>query len=145
MQTDAFEITRYFAASPEQVFDAWVGDEWAQWLPFPQAVVELLEVDTRVGGQYRLAMRLPDGQQMTACGVYREVLRPVRLVLTWQTSLTEHTSLVSVTLTPSGDGTFMVLRHEGLPIPAVREGHRSGWLGAFERLHKRLPIPQSAP
>ncbi|THF85602.1 SRPBCC domain-containing protein [Deinococcus sp. KSM4-11] len=142
---DAFEITRHFTAPPERVFDAWVGDAWAQWLPFPHAVVERLDVHTHVGGHYHLTMRMPNGQQMTASGVYREVQRPTRLVFTWLTSLSEHASLVSVTLQPSGGGTRMVLRHEGLPIPELRESHRRGWLGGFERLEPLLLTPQAAP
>src|SRR2546430_16765884 len=40
------------------------------------------EVDLRVGGTYRVVWRGPDGAEMEVRGVYREVVRPERLVHT---------------------------------------------------------------
>jgi len=40
------------------------------------------EVDLRVGGVYRFVWRGPDGTEMGMGGVYREIVRPERLVAT---------------------------------------------------------------
>ena len=65
-------IERTFAASAEDVFDAWTSPEvmrrWFHCAPdweTPEA-----EVDLRVGGKVRVAMRRPDGTEVEAQGVY---------------------------------------------------------------------------
>ncbi len=143
--TNAFEITRHFAVPAEMLFDAWVGPEWAQWLPYPQAVIEINQIDTRTGGRYDLTARLPGGPTLTLSGTYLEVSRPTKLVFTWHSSLSPHDSLVSVTLRPSGEGTLLTLRHEHLPIPDLLTNHRSGWLSALDRLRTRMPPTQRHP
>jgi uncharacterized protein YndB with AHSA1/START domain len=40
------------------------------------------EVDLKVGGAYRWVWRGPDGNEMGMGGVYREIVRPERLVAT---------------------------------------------------------------
>ncbi len=29
----SLELSRHFNAAPERVFDAWLGEEWGEWLP----------------------------------------------------------------------------------------------------------------
>ena len=57
-----------------------------------------------------------------------EVDRPRKLVFTWIGPLTNNVNtLVTVELNPRGDETDLVLTHERLPTPAIREGHTKGW------------------
>jgi uncharacterized protein YndB with AHSA1/START domain len=65
-------IERTFAASAEDVFDAWTSPEvmrcWFHVAPdwdTPEA-----EVDLRVGGKVRVVMRRPDGTEAGAQGEY---------------------------------------------------------------------------
>jgi uncharacterized protein YndB with AHSA1/START domain len=44
--------------------------------------------------------------------------------------------LVTVSLTPDGDGTLLTLTHEQLFDQAARDGHERGWLGALDKLER---------
>ena len=77
-------LERTFAASAEQVFDAWTSPEvmrrWFHCAPdwdTPEA-----EVDLRVGGKVRVVMRKPDGTQAEAQGEFTMIDRPRRLEMT---------------------------------------------------------------
>ncbi len=75
-------MTRGFAAPPSLVFDALVTPSLLmRWMHGPAGwlMVEC-EFDATEGGRYRYAWRGPDGQQMTAKGVVRQIIRPARLV-----------------------------------------------------------------
>src|ERR1019366_7722767 len=76
-------IERTFAASAEDVFDAWTRPEvmrrWFHCAPdwgTPEA-----EVDLRVGGTVRVVMRRPNGTEVEAQGEDATIDRPNRLVL----------------------------------------------------------------
>jgi len=43
-------------------------------------------------------------------------------------------SEVTVTLTPQGTGTDLLIRHAQLTAPGARERHAAGWSGAVDRL-----------
>ena len=81
----AVRLERTFAATPEEVFDAWTSPEvltrW--WAAQPSWTSPGCEVDLRVGGRYLLRMRDEDGRVYAVGGEYREVDRPRRLVYTW--------------------------------------------------------------
>lgn len=132
-------ITRSFDAPPERLFDAWLNGSWARWLG--SNGVECLEsvIDPRVGGAWRYRGRTPDGREFEATGVYKEIVRPSRLVFSWNGCLpgAEDTT-VTLTFRPKGVGTEMTLVHEGFrgAEPAAR--HDQGWGASFDRLAAML-------
>jgi len=77
-------MTRVFDAPRNLVFDAYTKPELLKrWLGvFGGYSMPVCEVDLRVGGTYRFVWRGPDGAEMGVRGVYREVVRPERLVHT---------------------------------------------------------------
>ena len=77
-------MTRVFDAPRSLVFDAFTKPELLKrWLGvFGGWSMAVCEVDLRVGGTYRYLWRGPDGAQMGMRGVYREVVRPERIVAT---------------------------------------------------------------
>jgi uncharacterized protein YndB with AHSA1/START domain len=77
-------MTRVFDAPREMVFDAYTKPELLKrWLGvFGGWTLPVCEVDLRVGGTYRWVWRGADGSEMGVRGVYREVVRPERLVNT---------------------------------------------------------------
>jgi len=77
-------MTRVFAAPRSLVFDAWTKPELLKrWLGVRGGwSFAVCEVDLRVGGAYRYVWRGPNGKEMGMGGVYREVVRPERLVAT---------------------------------------------------------------
>jgi uncharacterized protein YndB with AHSA1/START domain len=79
-------MTREFDAPRTLVFDAWTKPELLQrWLGVRGGwTFAVCEVDLRVGGAYRFVWRGPTGTEMGMGGIYREVVRPERLVATEQ-------------------------------------------------------------
>jgi len=77
-------MTRAFDATRSLVFDAWTRpDLLKRWLGVRGGwTFAVCEVDLRVGGAYRFVWRGPTGNEMGMGGVYREIVRPERLVAT---------------------------------------------------------------
>jgi uncharacterized protein YndB with AHSA1/START domain len=77
-------MIRVFAAPRSLVFDAWTKPELLKrWLGVRGGwTFVVCEVDLKVGGAYRYVWRGPNGKEMGMGGVYREVVRPERLVAT---------------------------------------------------------------
>jgi uncharacterized protein YndB with AHSA1/START domain len=77
-------LTRDFDAPRRLVFDALTTPELLKrWLYGPDGwALAVCEIDLRVGGALRYAWRGPDGREMGLRGVYREIVRPERLVHT---------------------------------------------------------------
>ena len=77
-------MTRVFDAPRNLVFDAWTKPELLKrWLGVRGGwTFAVCEVDLRVGGSYRFVWRGPTGAEMGMGGVYREIVRPERLVAT---------------------------------------------------------------
>jgi uncharacterized protein YndB with AHSA1/START domain len=142
----ALRLERTFAASPEEVFDAWTNPtvlkRW--WGPQPTWTSPGCEVDLRVGGRYQLRMQDGDGGRVYAVGgEYREVDRPHRLVYTWcwegdDGPYPGEVSVVSVEFRAEGGGTTVVLDHSELASEESRVGHGAGWAGAFDNLARRI-------
>jgi uncharacterized protein YndB with AHSA1/START domain len=78
-------MTRVFDASRSLVFDACTKPELLKrWLLGPPSwSMPVCEIDLRVGGKYRYVWRRDrDGTEMGMGGVYREIVRPERVVST---------------------------------------------------------------
>jgi uncharacterized protein YndB with AHSA1/START domain len=82
-----FVITRVFDAPRETVFRAWTDPRHlAQWWGPRIFTTHIYEMDVRPRGAYRIAMRGPDGVEYPIKGVYREIVKPERLVMTMDVS-----------------------------------------------------------
>jgi uncharacterized protein YndB with AHSA1/START domain len=77
-------MTRTFDAPRTMVFDAWTKPELIRrWLgAFGGWKFVVCEVDLKVGGKYRYVWRGPAGEELAMGGVFREIVRPERLVCT---------------------------------------------------------------
>jgi uncharacterized protein YndB with AHSA1/START domain len=77
-------MTRAFDAPRSLVFDAWTKPELLKrWLGvFGGWTFAVCEVDLKVGGKYRYVWRGADGREMGMGGVFREIVRPERIVCT---------------------------------------------------------------
>lgn len=76
-------MIRVFDAPRGMVFDAWTRPELLkQWLVRGGWTFPVCEIDLKVGGRYRYVWRSPEGQEMGMSGVYREIVRPERIVAT---------------------------------------------------------------
>lgn len=132
-------LTRLFNAPPEAVFDAWLDPAgMAQWMGPAGVTAEVTTLEAKVGRAYRVQMHTPDGANPAVGGVYKEIMRPTRLVFTWVWEYNNQETLVTLTFVPKGDKTEMTLLHEGLATTEARDNHNTGWTGSLERLQERL-------
>ncbi len=76
-------LTRIIEASREKVFNAWTHPELLkQWFAPAPFTTSLVEIDVRPGGSSLIVMRDPDGNDFPNRGVYLEVVKNERLVVT---------------------------------------------------------------
>jgi uncharacterized protein YndB with AHSA1/START domain len=77
-------MTRVFDAPRTMVFDAFTKPELLKrWLGVRGGwTFAVCEVDLKVGGKYRWVWRGPSGNEMGMGGVFREIVRPERVVCT---------------------------------------------------------------
>lgn len=130
-------LRRRIAAAPEKVFQAWTDPlRIARWWGCPETrSVPQVAIDVRVGGKFRVELRTEDGATHVMHGTYHEVVPARRLVFTWhQSAFGDATSLVTVSLRPDGDGTWLTLTHEQFADETVRDQHVHGWTGSLDRL-----------
>jgi uncharacterized protein YndB with AHSA1/START domain len=143
---NAIRVERTFRAPVEAVFAAWTSAEmlrrWYQ--PGADWATPLAELDLRVGGRLRVAMRSPAGNVFGGGGEFREIDPPRRLVFTWtwdRPEVGEGMQLVEVEFTDNRDGTTTVaLINRGLHDEEIRESHRDGWEASFDNLDVVLAL-----
>jgi uncharacterized protein YndB with AHSA1/START domain len=134
------EVRRHLAAAPVKVFAAFADASLvSRWLtPSREVGLDVVQFDFRVGGMYRFAYRVPGRNTMVVSGVYRVIEPPSRIVFSWDIEAPdEHAGVrseVTVTLTPHGAGTDLLIRHAQLRAPGARERHAAGWAGAVDQL-----------
>lgn len=140
VKTPTVRVERLIAATIDDVFTAWTNPvAMARWLA-PSGTAEV-EADVRVGGSFRVVM-IDDQSRIEHTGEYLDIVPPRRLSFTWNSPYTGPLpSIVTVTLTPEGDGTRVVLSHEGLPADTA-PGHQDGWDTIVQRLTDLLVVEQ---
>ena len=132
----SIEVRKTIPAPPEEVFRWWTEPALlARWMA-PRGYAEA-DVNLRVGGHHRIVMK--DGEfSIDHFGDYVEIESPHRLVFTWNSRFTNGDSLVTVSLTPVGEGsTEVVIVHSGLPDKAA-PSHAGGWGTMLERMLEEL-------
>lgn len=76
-------ITREFDAPRNLVYEAWTTPELiVRWWSGRRGQMTLAEVDLRVGGRWRYAMRRNDGQEIAFHGEFREIAPNARILTT---------------------------------------------------------------
>lgn len=140
MTTDlALKLTRRIAASPEQLFDAWLDPAMLRRFISPGGGTSTLraETDPRIGGRYDIVMRNEMGE-IPHWGEYREIDRPNRLSFTWNSPHAVPDSIVTLTFRAVGDETEVTLVHDRFPSEASRNGHEGGWTSILAALDATL-------
>ncbi len=141
----AVVIRRTFDASPDSVFAAWTGKEFAEMICPENVTLQDLKMDVRPGGSYKIDLLMADGEVWTLHGDYREVAPPHRLVMTWswiEDDLKDtQETLLTIELTPEGSGTALELRHELFLREESRASHEEGWAECLDKLAAKLTSP----
>ena len=144
-------IIRRIAARPTIVFEALSTEEGltSWWGPddFP---VLAARADVRVGGRFQVRFRSADGLEHICAGEFLDVVKPERIVMSWQwvaNGAPEErgsTSRVELHLRPIDTGTELTLVHAALHGEASARGHERGWHGAVDKLVRQFPQPRPA-
>jgi uncharacterized protein YndB with AHSA1/START domain len=132
-------IERTYAATAEEVFEAWTSPEvmrrWFHCAPdwdTPEA-----EVDLRLGGKVKVVMRKPDGTTAEAHGLYTLIDRPHRLEMTWTFAgdpANEQT--IQLSFSESEGSTTVAMVNRGISTDERREAQDRGWHGCFDELER---------
>ena len=135
-------LVRRIKARPPIVFDAITTAEGiAQWWGPDAGPVLVAEADVRVGGSYRVRFRMLDGGEHESSGIYLELVRPERVVMSWRwTGAVEDPgeSRVEIGLRAIPEGTELTFTHSQLNDEETRRSHEEGWAGALRKLEARF-------
>jgi uncharacterized protein YndB with AHSA1/START domain len=104
--------------------------------------LDLYEMELRVGGKWRLEMRMPKPHHGVSVihheGEVLELDRPRLLAYSWFANFhtdPKHRSIVRWELTPTPSGTHVKVTHSGLSSePAARKDYAGGWPGVLEEI-----------
>jgi glutathione S-transferase len=145
--TIALDLTRTFDAPMARVFACFTSkDEMGAWMGPYDIRGEVLELEPRVGGRYRIAMHKPDGSTLFVGGAFQAIEEPSRIAFTWKWEDGEADTLIIVTLRDVGGRTQMHFHHEGFKEEIYRDRHVYGWNGCLDKMENYFTtgIRQSA-
>jgi uncharacterized protein YndB with AHSA1/START domain len=134
-------VTRRKVRAPRDlVWDVFTKPEHLkQWWGPRVLTLVICEVDLRIGGAYRFVHRTPDGMEFGFRGVYREIVRPERIVNTYIFEMMpDHEAVQTLVLEESDGGTIVrsTTMHQSV---ADRDAHlASGMEGGMRETYDRL-------
>jgi uncharacterized protein YndB with AHSA1/START domain len=134
-------FTRFFNRPRQLLFEAWTRPEHIRhWWGCDGASISVCEVDLRVGGLWRIIMRMADGSDHPFHGVYREIAPGERLVYSECYDVPQIGSpewLTTVTFEQIEGGTQLThtIQHRSRQ---ARDGHLQSGMeaGAVQSLHR---------
>jgi len=134
-------VSRIFAFSPAEVFDAWLDPVNAgKWLfATPEGAMEKVTIDARIGGRFEIVERR-DGEDAYHSGEYLEIDRPRHLVFMFAPNKEMSDPVrVEINIVPRENGCELTLTQEVPPeFAQYLERGREGWTSILEGLNKLL-------
>jgi uncharacterized protein YndB with AHSA1/START domain len=131
----SLQAARWFDAPPRRVFQAWLHESWGEWQAPGAAWCTSSIVNPKPGGRFSLTMRMPDGEEASIHGVYRQIMPMSRIVLAW-TPEGEAETTINLTFRPVSEGTHLTLRQDGFVNALSRDRHHADWTGRNGAFHK---------
>jgi uncharacterized protein YndB with AHSA1/START domain len=127
-------LVRHIRAQPHVV----TAEGIAQWWGPDAGPVLVAELDSRVGGRYRVRFRrLLDGTEYESSGEFLEVVPHERIAMSWRWTdgvPDPGESRVEITLKAIPEGTELTFVHSNLNNEDTRRGHEEGWTGSLDKL-----------
>ncbi|MGA9854403.1 MAG: SRPBCC domain-containing protein [Gammaproteobacteria bacterium] len=138
-------LVRRIAARPSIVFDALSTEEGmtSWWGPADYPVLAA-KADVQVGGRFQVRFRTEDGLEHECAGVFLEISRPERIVMSWQWTSggepqeKENVSRIELHLRAIDTGTELTLIHAALRDEISARDHEWGWSGALDKLMRNF-------
>ena len=139
-QSITLVVRRVIRATRERLFDAWTQpDHLMQWWGPPGVNCPGADVDLRIGGIYRIANQLPNGDTLWIAGQFEHIDPPRKLIYSWGTDPTAAASeRVTVQFETRDDATEVIIIHERIATAPMRDGHEQGWNGCLDGLERYL-------
>ncbi len=138
----SLRLEKKIAATPEEIYAAWTQAELlAQWFAPGTMQAEVLELDARVGGRFRIAMHESDSDKThTGYGEFVELVPGKRVVMTWgwENDMGVHDTLLTANFHTADGGTLIELLHEKLPSQKSADSHTQGWTSCLANLEARI-------
>lgn len=152
-QVEELIITRMFDAPREQVWKYWSDPELVkQWWGPKGFTAPVAKIDFRVGGEYLMCMRSPEGKDYWSTGIYRIIMPHERIECTDSFS-DENGNIVpasqygmsgdfplemfaAITFENIGGKTKLTLRHLGFPSESDRDMAKEGWSQSLDKLEE---------
>lgn len=140
-----FTIERRYPTRPQRVFGAFSDPaKKRRWFVEDEdAVLEVFEMDFRVGGNERIRFRAKNGMLLTNETVYRDIVPDQRIVMAYNMSVGDRrisSSQATLEFMPVAQGTDLIFTEqsaffEGSDGPQIRE---AGWRELLERLAREV-------
>jgi uncharacterized protein YndB with AHSA1/START domain len=144
----SLHLERSVPTSPERTFAAFVDrEQLVQWWGPAGFTTPSVELDVRVGGAYRIAMRPPDGAVFHLRGEFREIESPHRLAYTFQweePTPDDRETFVTIAFRAEDGGTRIVLDHSAFATSERYDLHKTGWIETLDRLQAWLTDASTA-
>ncbi len=131
--------TRVMKATPEAIFNAWLDPEMlAKFMqPMDGMSVPEASADPVEGGRFDILMRAGEND-MPHHGFYKKIVPHSELVFSWNSHASIDGNLVTLKLSPKGDGTKVELTHVKFPDEQARDSHLGGWTAILAKLDEVL-------
>jgi len=137
-----FTLTWTLDAPPAEVFRAWTDPGHLDWYYNPEQPIpdEPIELDLRVGGEWRQRMVIDEETNYMTGGIYREIVPDERLVFAWGATdgwpqldpdRLDDSPQVTVTFEQTDSHTELTV-HVALPATLPADGV-PGWWGYVEQ------------
>jgi uncharacterized protein YndB with AHSA1/START domain len=135
-ETLSLLMSRQYDSPPEKVFQAWTDPEIVrQWWGNPGYRVTTIEIDLRVGGRYRWGLHhLETKKDHIVSGEYLEIVPNSKIVCTWQWESMDYANELILDFKPNENGCELTLNHVKFLDEALRDDHKKGWTGCFDRI-----------
>jgi uncharacterized protein YndB with AHSA1/START domain len=148
-------ITRFFDASRDLIWKVWTEPEHIKrWWGPKGFTAPLCKIDFRVGGVALYCMRSPEGKDYWSTGIFREILKPSRIVCT-DSFADERGNVVpasyygmssdlplemlwTVTFEQYKGNTKFILRHSGLLTGSMSDLTYQGWSQSLDKFTDTL-------
>ena len=138
----ALHMKRVLPAPRARVFRAFTEpDELAKWWGPKGFTAPSVELDLRLGGNYRIAMQPPDGDLFYLSGEFREVDPPAQLAYTfrWEDpDPDDQETVVTLAFGDLGGSTELVVTQRAFATEGRRALHDQGWTDSLDRLQETL-------